>query len=65
MDSFYQFWNKIDNTELTPLSPDDMETTSSEVVEKDFEKKRLAGWNPTKLGDPMSDEEFDKYHGVK
>ena len=68
---FYQLRNLIDpeaenqSYELKPLSPEDMATTSAEDIAADMEKKKALGINPTKLGKPMSDEEFQKFHGVK
>ena len=56
------FWNFPFNTsghELTPLTPDDMKTASREDG-LDWLKKH--GKNATKLGDPMTDDEFNKHH---
>ena len=68
---FYQLRNLIDpeaedqTYELKPLSDEDMATTSAEEIQADMEKKKALGINPTKLGKPMSDEEFQKFHGLK
>ena len=68
---FYQLRNLIDpkseddGYELKPLSDEDMSTTSAEEIQADMEKKKALGINPTKLGKPMSDEEFQKFHGIK
>ena len=51
--------------ELTPLSDEDTARHSDEDVRADMEAKRAAGFNPCKLGGQMSDEEFNKFHGLK
>lgn len=53
-----------DHAKLTPLSPEDTARYSDEDVRKDMERKKSLGFNPTKLGDPMSDEEFQKFMGL-
>jgi len=72
---FYQLRNLIEpdpeaeaeggSYELKPLSDEDMATTSAEDIQADMERKKAQGFNPTKLGKPMSDEEFQKFHGLK
>jgi hypothetical protein len=77
MDNFCQLWNRLDGEEpedenqkpdngygLKPLNPEDMAITSMDDVAAELERKKKLGWNPTKLGDPMSDEEFQKFHGL-
>lgn len=50
--------------ELRPLTDDDMKRYATDDV-VDAYYKLHKGKNPTKLGDPMSDDEFKKYHGMK
>jgi len=77
MDNFCQLWNRLDGNEpekeaqesendydLKPLNPEDMAITHMDDVAAELERKKKLGWNPTKLGDPMSDEEFQKFHGL-
>ena len=51
--------------ELTPLTDEDMVRHSDEDVAADMEAKKAAGFNPCKLGAPMSDEEFHKFYGLE
>ena len=64
MDSFYQFYSKISGAgaELTPLTDKDFARYGSEDVKNHIEDLKRKGFNPMKLGKPMSDEEFQKYH---
>lgn len=50
--------------ELKPLTDEDMARHSDEDVAADMEAKKAAGFNPCKLGAPMSDEEFHKFYGL-
>ena len=50
--------------ELKPLTDEDMARYSDEDVAAEMEKKKAAGFNPCKLGPPMSDEEFHKFYGL-
>jgi len=54
-----------DHATLKPLSDEDTARYSDEDVRADMERKKALGWNPTKLGKPMSDEEFHKFHGLE
>jgi hypothetical protein len=67
MDSFAKFWNEIeqikginDEGKLTPLSQEDMGTTSQEDVANWM---HAHGKNTTKLGNQMSDEDLRKFYG--
>lgn len=51
--------------ELTPLTDEDMFRYSDDDVAAEMEKMKTSGFNPTKLGAPMSDEEFNNFHGLK
>jgi len=53
------------HADLTPLSDEDLARYSDQDAVDDFEKKKAQGWNPTKLGEPMSDEDFHKFHGLE
>ncbi len=50
--------------ELKPLTDKDMVRYSDEDAQADMEAKKAAGFNPCKLGAPMSDEEFHKFYGL-
>jgi hypothetical protein len=51
--------------ELKPLSHEDMARYATDDVEQlELEKARL-GINPTRLGKPMSDEEFHRFYGLE
>ena len=50
--------------ELKPLTDEDMARYSDEDVAAEMERKKAAGFNPCKLGPPMSDEEFHKFYGL-
>lgn len=52
-----------DNVDLTPLTDDDMASYSREDVAKELERMKAMGYNPTKLGEPMTDGEFKKFFG--
>lgn len=71
MQNFYQLRNLIDpeaenqSYELKPLTDEDMHITSAEEIQADMERKKALGINPTKLGNTMSDEEFQKFHGLQ
>jgi hypothetical protein len=47
---------------LRPIQPEDIATTSAEDAAEWYAKH---GKNTTKLGNSMSDEEFQKFHGLK
>ena len=61
MKSFYDMFTMLDQDadwQGKKLTADDMSQASEEdLVQQTLEKKRL-GINPTKLGEPMSDEEL-------
>jgi len=45
---------------LTPITHEDTATTAAEDVIQHFRRLKAMGHNPTRLGPPMSDEEFYK-----
>lgn len=49
------------NHELRPLSDDDLKRYAADDVVQHYSK--MHDKNPQSLGDPMSDEEFKKFHG--
>lgn len=53
----------VGGAELTPLSDEDMATHSRDDVVKEMEKMKQAGYNPTRLGEPMTDSDFKKFMG--
>lgn len=75
MESFFKFWDRIqsdknqDTTtnfdtsgyELKPLTPEDMSQASEDDVNAWRAKH---GKNTTKLGDNMTDAEFQRFHGL-
>jgi hypothetical protein len=48
---------------LTPLEDKDLATTSAADVVDNMRKMKTSGYNPTRLGPPMTDDEFAKYTG--
>jgi hypothetical protein len=48
---------------LKPLSQEDMARYSCDDVAKHIERLKDSGHNPTKIGEPLSDEEFKRYIG--
>lgn len=51
------------NWQLTPLEQDDMKTSAAEDVADAYVK--IHKKNPLSIGDPLSDEEFRKYQGLR
>jgi hypothetical protein len=49
---------------LRPLDVDDMARYATKDVEDHLNTLKKTGWNPTKLGSQMSDEEFQKHYGI-
>lgn len=49
--------------DLMPLTQDDMKQAASDDVADHIEQLRKSGHNPTRLGKPMTDEEFAKFYG--
>jgi len=56
--------NASESPELKTLHWDDMARHGAEDVEAEMWRLKSLGYNPTKLGDQMSDEEFAKYTGM-
>lgn len=57
-------FSKVGGSELTPITDDDLATVHMDDLTKRLEDMKQAGYNPTKLGEPMSDEEFKRFHGI-
>jgi len=51
--------------ELRPLSDEDMGQVAADDMQNYFQQMKDSGHNPTKLGKPMSDEEFHKFFGLE
>ena len=51
------------NWQLTPLEQDDMKTSAADDVVDAYAK--IHKKSPTRLGDPLSDEEFRRYQGLR
>ena len=56
-------FSRIGGAELKSLEDSDICTTSAEDVENHLDKMKKDGINPTRLGDPMTDDEFKKFMG--
>lgn len=54
---------KVGGAELTPLDAEDMARYAYEDVVDHMQKMQKAGFNPTKLGNLMTDLEFRKFMG--
>lgn len=54
----------INQFDLKPLSDEDMAQVSDEEVKAQMELKKKMGWNPTRLGPPMSDDALHKHYGL-
>jgi len=68
-DDFSDPGNVLGGTEyqtcgLTPISWEDMARASTDDVEANMWRLKSLGYNPTKLGDRMSDEEFAQWTGM-
>jgi hypothetical protein len=50
--------------DLKPLSQEDMGRAAAEDVEKAMWEKQARGENNTRLGDPMTDDELQKFMGL-
>lgn len=76
--NFHQFYSKVappveyklkdfeiptGDHHLKPLNHEDMGRYAAEDVTAHLMKLKELGFNPMKLGEPMSDEEFKKFHG--
>ena len=57
-------FSRVGGAELTPISDEDLATVHMDDLTKHLEDMKQAGYNPTKLGGPMSDEEFKRFHGI-
>jgi len=57
-------FSRVGGSELLPLSDEDLATTAAEDMQKHMDTMKQVGYNPTKLGTEMSDEEFKKFHGI-
>lgn len=56
-------FKNVGGAELTPLTDDDIATHSRDDVAKELERMKKSGYNPTRLGEPMTDAEFNKFFG--
>ena len=68
-DDFANPGNVLGGTEyqscdLKPITWEDITRGSMDDVTAEMWRKKALGLNPTKLGDSMSDEEFDDYTGM-
>lgn len=68
-DDFTNPGNVLGGTEyrscdLKPISWEDITRASMDDVTAEMWRKKALGFNPTKLGDRMSDEEFQDYAGM-
>ncbi len=57
-------FSRVGGAELTALSDEDLATTAADDMKNHMDAMQQAGFNPTKLGGEMSDEEFKRFHGI-
>jgi len=56
--------NANESPELKTITWDDMTRATTDDVEAHMFRMKALGYNPTKIGDRMSDEEFAQYTGM-